>query len=292
MLTETEKNVIRQGINKNQHEVYILSLDEMDHIIQKNAIRADNKTRWDKLKTKAGFTANYYATGNDIVLLGRLVGDLGYAGTQAYIKYYGGKPHIILKGRPGLRNILTGTKYGVKNAKVVKMGLGKHGAIHAAKSGGVITIILVTAYRVIDYFLTDTATLAQLIGTLATDVVKVGISTGAAIAAASAMAATGFLVAIGPLVVAIFVGVGVSYVLGELDKTYNVTDQVIAALDELSDGIEGSIQNTKQQISEKASDVVNTMTESVIDYVVENAQIIVINTAKHVLRKLMVPQFR
>ena len=37
----------------------------------------------------------------------------------------------------GLRKLLTGTKYGINNPKVVTMGLGKAGAIKAAKSGGI-----------------------------------------------------------------------------------------------------------------------------------------------------------
>ncbi len=61
----------------------------------------------------------------------------------------------------------------MQNAKVIQMGLGKYGAVQAAKGGGVLTIVLVTAFRVIDYFLTDSATLNQLIGTLATDVIRI-----------------------------------------------------------------------------------------------------------------------
>lgn len=292
MLSVSEKSTIKHNINKNNHEVFILSLDEMDYVIQKSLKTVNSKTQWDKLKIKVEFTASYYASGGDVVLLGRLMSDLGYAGTQAYVKYYGGKPHIILKGRPGLRKILNGTKYGVKNAKVVKMGLGKYGAVKAAKSGGILTIVLVTAYRVIDYFLTDSATLMQLIGTLATDVVKIGISTGAAIAAATGMAATGFLVAIGPIVAAIVIGIAISWLLGELDQKYNVTEKVVEALEELSDTIQASIQTQKQKIVDAGNEYVNSVSESVIDYAIDSAQQILINTAKHILKKFVTPQFR
>ena len=195
MLTTLDKENARLMIKQNQHEIYILSLEEMDCVIDKGVKGKLIKEDWIKLKSKVEFSANYIATGKDITLLGKLMGDLGYAGTKAYVKYFGGKPHVILKGYPGLRNILNGTKYGLQNAKVVQMGLGKYGAVQAAKSGGILTIIFVSAYRVIDYFLTDSATLNQLIGTLATDVVKVGLATGASIAAATFVASTGFVIA-------------------------------------------------------------------------------------------------
>jgi len=99
------------------------------------------------LKGKVEFTANYTSTAGDIRTLTLLLSDLGYGGSRAYIKYFGSKPHIILKGYPGLRKILNATHYGVKNAKVVEMGLGKYGGLKAAKMGGGITIVLLTVYR-------------------------------------------------------------------------------------------------------------------------------------------------
>jgi len=290
MLTMDEKQIIKKTVNNNEQVVYILSLDEMDHVIQ-NGINGKNiKDQWARLKHKIEFTAGYYATGGDIALLGRLTSDLGYAGTQAYIKFYGGKSHVILKGHPGLRKILTGTKYGIQNAKVVKMGLGRYGAVQAAKSGGVLTIVLITAYRVIDYFLTDSATLGQLIGTLATDVVKIGIATGASIAAATGMAASGFLIAIGPLAAAIVVGVAVAWLLGELDQKYNVTEKVVAALDEMSESIQNTLLNTKQGIIETAENVVLSAVDSVIDYAVDRIQTILVNAARHALGNFSVPK--
>ena len=188
MRTEAEKQALKNTIRCNKHEVYILSLEEMDNVFSAKATKKWTKEQWQKIKSKAEIGANYTAPVGDTVLLARLIGDLGYSGTKAYIKNYGGKAHIILKGYPGLRNIFTGTKYGLQNAKVIKMGMGKYGAVKAAKGGGVLTIVLLSIYRVVDYFLTDGATLNQLIGTLATDVIKVGIATGASIAAASGAA--------------------------------------------------------------------------------------------------------
>jgi len=295
MRTEAEKQALKNTIKCNKHEVYILSLEEMDNIFSAKATKKWTKEQWEKIKNKAEFSANYTAAGKDTVLLARLIGDLGFSGTKAYIKNYGGKAHIILKGYPGLRNIFNGTKYGLQNAKVIKMGMGKYGAVNSVKGGGVLTIILLSIYRVADYFLRDGATLNQLIGSLATDVVKVGIATGASIAAVSVtatwMATTGILVALGPLAVAIVVGVGVTMLLEYADSELKITDRVIAALDEIEEkGIKGIIEEKKQAIVRKGNEIINGATESVIDYAIESTQRILLDAFNRLLRNTVMPR--
>lgn len=306
MIPATEKEKLKKQINNNTHEVYMISLDEMDYIINKSAKSSLQKDKWATIRSKIDTSANYYSYGQDTFLLGKLMGDLGYAGSRAYIKFYGGKPHIILKGYPGLRKILNASRYGLNNAKVVKMGLGKYGGINAAKSGGILTIVLLTTYRVIDFFLRDEATLNQLIGSLATDVVKVGIATGASIAAAAGVsavgttltassvaafaAAGGAMVAIGPLVVAILVGVAVSMLLTKLDEDYHITDKIIAALDEISEkGIDGIIAEKKAALIKTGQQLASDAAESVIDYAVERVQQIIIHTLRNIFRDMKVP---
>jgi len=284
MLTALDIENARMMIKQNQHEIYILSLDEMDCVIGNGVKGNIIKNEWKELKGNIEFSASYFATGKDIVLLSKLMGDLGYAGTKTYLKYYGGKPHFVLKGYPGLRNILTGTKYGVQHAKVIKMGLGKYGAVQAAKGGGILTIVLVSVYRVIDYFLTDSATLNQLVGTLATDVVKVGLATGASIAVASSLSTSaGVLLVFGPLAAAILVGVGLTMLLEFADEKYGITDKVIAALDEISEkGIMGIINEKKENIINKSEQLAGKVVESVIDYAVEKIE----NTMRNIIDSL------
>lgn len=290
MLTALDKENARMMIKQNQHEVYILSLGEMDCVIEKKVKGNIIKKQWKQLKGNIEFSTSYFATGKDIVLLGKLMADLGYAGTKTYLKYYGGKPHFVLKGYPGLRNILTGTKYGVQHAKVIKMGLGKYGAVEAAKGGGMLTIVLVSGYRVIDYFLTDSATLNQLIGTLATDVVKVGLAAGASIAVASSLSASaGVLLVFGPLAAAILVGVGLTMLLEFADEKYGVTDKVIAALDEISEkGITGIINEKKANIINKGEHFAGEVIESVIDYAVEKIENSMRNIIDNFFRSLTI----
>ena len=307
MRTEAEKQELRQTIKRNKHEVYILSLEEMDNVFKSNASSKYVKEQWGKLKNKVEFSANYTAAGNDAMLLAKLIGDLGYGGTKAYIKRYGGNTHIILKGHPGLRKILTGTKYGIQNAKVIKMGLGKYGAVNAAKGGGVLTIILLSTYRVVDYFLKDNSTLNTLIGTLATDVVKVGLATGASVIAGSSMAALGValssgaatgafvgaIVVVGPLAAVIAVGLITSYVLSEADEKYRITENVIAVLDEIEEkGIRGIIDEKKQSLVNKGKDMANDAAESIIDYAVESTKRILARSLNKIYRKMVNPGIR
>ena len=285
MLSDQEKKELKNQIKLNQHEVFVVSIDKMDAIIHSSpkGNLPHIKNAWQKLKGKAEVGASYYASADDLRTLSKLVGDLGGFATKAYVKVYGEKPHIILKGRPGLRSILTGTKYGIKNPKVITMGLGKAGAIHAAKAGGILSIVLLSAYRVADYFLTDNATLSHLIGSLATDVVKVGIATGASIAAASAVVAVGFTIAVGPIIAVIAIGVVTSLALGILDEHYGITDRVIEGLDGISENIENKIESAKQRFYQKAGN----LADEVFDYAVDSARSVLIHTARHTLDRFL-----
>lgn len=285
MLSDQDKKELKLQIRSNQHEVFVVSIEEMDAIV-KSSPKGNVphiKNAWQKLKGKAEVGVSYYASADDLRTLSKLVGDLGGFATKAYVKSYGGKPHIILKGHPGLRRVLTGTKYGIKNPKVITMGLGKAGAIHAAKSGGILSIVLLSAYRVTDYFLTDQATLSQLIGSLATDVVKVGITTGASIAVASGLVAVGFTVAIGPIAAVVVVGVVTSMVLSSIDEHYGITDRVITGIDGIGKSIEGRAEQAKQSLYQNAA----KLADSIFDYAIDSAKTILINTAKHTLDKFL-----
>lgn len=286
MLTEQEKQALKQTIRLNQHEVFLVSLEEMDAIVRSTAVK--NKARiqqsWQKIKGKLELGANYYSSGGDVVTLTKLVGDLGGIGARVYVKTYPGRPpHIIIKGYAGLRKVLTGTRYGIHNPKVIAMGVGKAGAVNAAKTGGILTIVLLTTYRVVDYFLTDKATLSRLVGTLATDIVKVGISTGASIGAA--MIAGGFSIAVGPIFVVVLVGFGTTWGLTVLDETYGITERVVAGLDELGDGARSHVERIKKDIQNTANDT----TDSLIDYAVESAQRIFVKLVNRYMRKFLSP---
>ncbi len=286
MLTEQEKRELSTTINNNRHEVYIVSVEEMDAIVRshRNASSPQLKERWAEVKAYVELGANYSAIPGDANKLVKLVRDLGGVNVKAYVKTYGGKPHIILKGHPGLRTILTGTKYGISNPKVVSMGLGRVAIRETAKRGGVLTIFLLTAYRVVDFFLQDEATLARLIGTLATDVVKVGITVGISVAAAGVVAGV-TTIAVGPIAAVIVVGLVSSAILQTVDDQYQLTNRLIAALEELQESGENYIAQKKEQIEDAAI----SGTANVIEYAVDSARQVLIRWVSSQVDGLLSP---
>ena len=226
--------------------------------------------------------------------LNTLIKDLGSASTKAYIKYYGGKPHIVIKGYPGLRTILNAPKYGLRNPKIMQMGLGKFGAIKGAKAGGILTVIVVAAFRVVEFFLTDKATLTELIGTLATDIVKIGISVGASMAAVALGAGAVFgAVAIGPLVAAIVVGAAVGVLLDWLDNKYHITEKVIQALEQVGtfSVIQfQAIKNVAIDLRKKAIDEIGHKVEQIGEAALLKLKRYIIKKAENVIFSMPLPR--
>ncbi|MET1255648.1 hypothetical protein [Aliikangiella maris] len=91
------------------------------------------------------------------------------------------------------------------------MGLGKLGATKAAKIGGVVSVILISAYHIANHVLTDQSTHIRLIGTLAV----------------------------------VFVGILATWELNRLDQKYRVTDKVISELEKVITYLEKNMYQIK-----------------------------------------------
>ena len=277
-------------IQANKNEVYLISFEEMDAIIRSNPNGGKPAVQkaWQEIKGKAEIGANYYSSAGDAFTLAKVVGDLGGFGAKAYLKSYAGKPHIIIKGDPGLRRIMTGTKYGINNPKVVAIGLGKAAGISTSKSGGIITVVLLSAYKVLDYFLTDQITLNQLIGSLAVDLVKVGITVGCSIAMVTAFG--GFTIAIGPILAVVLVGSLGTLILNMLDTSFKITERVVAGLDEIGHDVQSYIAQKNSQLTDLAANMLYTG----IIYTVEFAKSIAVtwDTVDRVLNQGVPPARR
>ena len=216
---------------ENTYDIVVLSPDALNKILEvqdfRKSIPVYLKKRWKELKGRIELVASYTSSLDDTITLSLLAGELGVS-TRVYYKKYGRSWHIILKGNQRLRSILTATRYSRRHTKVLSMGLGLAGAKHIAKKGGFLTIYLLSAFRVLDFVLSDRATLGKLIGSLATDVVKVAIAVGVSLFAAGFFATF----TIGPLLAVIAVGVGVSWGLSKFDERYKLTETLNKNIDE------------------------------------------------------------
>ncbi|MCD1597444.1 hypothetical protein [Rheinheimera aquimaris] len=290
MLTEQQKRNMQHTIQLNQHEVFVISVEMMDDVVAQQSARGNTqaKSLWEQIKGFVEFGANYLALGGDMTKLAQLGYALGGLG-QAYVKSYNGKSYIVLKGHAGLRRVLTGTRYLTNNTQVMALGLGKHAAQAAVRSGGILTVCLVGAYRVADYFLRDEATLTQLVGNLAVDIVKVAITAGVAwgMVAGAAMLS----IAVGPIVAVVLVGALLTPALNAIDSQYGISQSVVKGLDELSIKSQRYAEQARQQIQNKTIQAAGKIDKPVLDYVVDSAKRILIDMTKHQLDRFLNPRF-
>jgi hypothetical protein len=261
-----------------QQEVFVLDRDSMmrlwlhDQVESRRMTQVQADALWARYKGETRFVANYFSTGTDLALLTKLARDLRTPLGRVYFRDYGGKTHIVFKGRAGLRQILTGTRYGVQNAKVVSMGLGRAGIVKSAKGGTIVSCFLLTAYNIADYFLRDGATLGQLLGAVASDLTKAAI--GGAVGAMAGAAVVGTVIgtfALGPLVVAVAVSVGVGLALDWLDNRYNITGRLQARLDRAIADMEQRIEQGRQNLLERGADAMAWLAHGLIDLATDAA---------------------
>ena len=185
-----------------------------------------------------------------------IVAELGLNGTY-YIKQIRGRTHIVFRGFAGGRQFLTATHYGVGHSKIIHLKLGKAGLKAAAREGLIFGILFCTVIDIVDFATRDTATWGSFFGTLSMDITKGLIATGAAYAAgigAAALMGTA-VVAIGPVVAAIAVGVLLSFVLDAIDNRFDISgklgrlvDQGLAKLAALAHALEARAVQTYHRI--------------------------------------------
>lgn len=172
------------------------------------------------------------AMASDVGTAASMVRNLGLTG-QAYIKHVDGKAYLILKGYPGQRPVLQGTRYLASNPKVVNMVVSPSQVARGAARMTGIAIVAYASLRVVEYILGEgDAQLANLIGGLSTDIVKFSIAAGAGYLAAAAVGTVTTLAA-GPLVAAILVGAAASILLDRADRHFGITESLVRALDEM-----------------------------------------------------------
>ncbi|WP_052184386.1 hypothetical protein [Rahnella aquatilis] len=137
---------------------------------------------------------------------------------------------IKISGYPGVRKILNAPVFAVKNPKIVDLGIGRFGVTKSIIEGARVTFYVAAAYRTLDYILNDETTLSTFIGSLATDIAKIGIVSAITWGTQLAAATLTTFVA-GPLIAAVVVGFITAAVLNELDNKFGITDKLVKHLE-------------------------------------------------------------
>lgn len=162
---------LRKELEENEIILQVFPLDDLvEEWQRKKQVELKPYTNFKNMKNAAGLVSPV----RDSMTAMRICKDLGLNG-KYIIKTVGSKQYIIFKGYPGLRDIFTAPHYLANNPKVVKMAIGEAGIKNSVRIGGTITIVLFAGMNLLEFVL-DQSTLAELVGTMATDLIKVGIS--------------------------------------------------------------------------------------------------------------------
>ncbi|WP_309140143.1 PAAR domain-containing protein [Candidatus Pantoea bituminis] len=167
---------LRAMLQANSQEVMLLTLGEVYEILSSWGFY---KNGWvDLTQSQPGQIAVNYGLGiKDAITTTMLIADLKLYDIKSTVYVNkNGTELIKLTGYAGIRKILNAPVYALKNPKVVSLGIGKFGVKNAIVEGTVITFYFALAYRTIDFIMNDDTSLAEFIGSLATDVVKIGIA--------------------------------------------------------------------------------------------------------------------
>ncbi len=228
---------------------------------------------WQQWKQYPNAATNYFSTAQDLAMLRTISKEFGSPSARMYIKEYRGKPYLILKGSPLARKVLTGTRYGLENPKVVVMRLTRAGVSESVREGGMLTLVLVSAFDIFDYVMNDQETLADLVGQLASDFVKVAIATGATLALSGAIAGTVVsTVALGPLLAAVLIGVGIGFALNAIDNHWGLTKKLKAALNALEQKLQNKVTETRQGLIDRMEDAASAAVFAMVDAVVSSVE--------------------
>lgn len=223
---------LRGMLSQNNQDVMLLTIPEAFEVLQSWGWK-ETKTAWvETTQSDVGqVLVNYGVNGKDVVTTSMIISKLGSFGIRATVYLnHKGTELIKLTGYPGIRKVLNAPVFALKNPKVIDLGIGKYGLGKSIVEGARLTFYVAAAYRTIDFILNDETHLAQFIGSLATDVVKIGIASAISWGAgAAAVAYVPFISA--PLVVVVVFGFLAAWGLNKLDEKFGVTDKVVAYIE-------------------------------------------------------------
>ncbi|SEA71279.1 hypothetical protein SAMN04488051_105217 [Alkalimonas amylolytica] len=249
---------LETAFKENQHDIYVLNIQEM---VQLWAAEQKSKgknpqqiseafeqltgislaTQFDLYSREFGGTA--IAAGAQVRVLNALAMDMKRSGSifgRYYVQVSGGKQYIVFKGRAGLRQVLTGTRYLSTNTKVMSMGVGGQALKSSAKGGIFISVLFSVTINTLSWLFADEFRWTHWLGTISTDIVKAVIASAAGYAI-GAIAATLTTIAVVPIALGLVMAVGTALLLFEADQHFGITNALIKQLEQKEEKLKQDI---------------------------------------------------
>lgn len=183
--------------NKNQADIYVLNRDDLVAVWiqdQKNQGSSDSQIE-EKFKELVGETtltlmkdsfklvddygATVVAASIDAKVLTSLGRDMQRSGNllgRYKIRPHNGKKYIAFKGNHRLRSTIKGSRYGLKNPTIVKMGIGPDGLKQTAKGGVYVTLIISVGVNGLAWIFDEEFGWKDFLANVSEDVVKAAIA--------------------------------------------------------------------------------------------------------------------
>lgn len=298
-LSTSQLSELDREIDQNQREMLVISMDEINahpgdfssHTSATQAPQVCSRTQPEMLNGTWTAQSVYNSTLHEFVntnwgvptALGaydaynsaRLLRDIGGFGTKVRVSTHNGKQYLILTGYPGLRNKLRGTRYGIRNAKVVELGIGRYGIRGSSITGFKISCWVAVGIEVLEWFFNDEAVMTDLFAGIGVELVKAGIATAVGYAAAAAFGAV-FTAAALPVVVGAVVVFAIGIGLNALDNHYGIKNSVKAgmryAVDNVSYLHEKATQITVKDLQNYAEETVANIAAEIADELYKEAK--------------------
>ncbi|QJI45465.1 hypothetical protein HKK52_32390 [Pseudomonas sp. ADAK2] len=269
-LSDTQLDQLDRAMDSNQREMVVLSMDDANALIAERNTSSGIGTQPSQVcaRTQPGMldglrgntqsiynsTVHSFVNTNwgvpsalgayDAYNISRLLNDIGGFGTKIRISIKNGKQYVILTGHPGLRQRLKGTRYGIRNAQLVDVGIGKYGIRGSSITGFKLSCYVAVGIEVLEWIFNDEAVLADLFAGVGVELIKAGIASAIGYAIALAIGTIVTTAAI-PVIFGAVIVFAVGFALNIIDNKYNIKNSVKA-------GMRYAVENIKY-LSEQAT---------------------------------------
>jgi hypothetical protein len=274
---------LRAMLRRSNQDIMLLTLPEVFEILSSWGMW---KHGWVAItESEPGQIAiNYGLNIKDVVTTSMLISQLGSFGIKAtvYVNHKGTEL-IKISGYPGVRKILNAPVFAAKNPQVVDIGIGRYGLAKNIIDGARLTFYVAAAYRTIDYLMNDETSLAEYIGSLATDTVKVGISS-AVVWGIGTVLVTPWIIA--NLAIVVVVGAVAAITLNALDEEFNITDKVVSYIEAAQQEFANKARETENSLLDLGSMFADKMLDKGREVIVHEIKQYVREELKYIQREM------